>query len=568
MRKLGWTLPFLIMTVSVAGQDISGSDEERLAHVLEHAYEYYSADFDTADSLFRWAVATAESLGRERDRATSLKFLGVVNYLSGRYPAALEHYQESLSAYEALDDPAGQAAVLNEMGNFFRKREERDRALAMFTRAGELALRASDSTLYATSLDLRGILARDQQQLKKADSLWQVVLKIRLAIQDSVGLGYVYDNLATLAAGRGATAEAIALFEQSIQLRRQLDDRQGEAIAINNQGEAYLTAGDTSAAIPYLTKSLTLSRQVGFTDLQQWTMGLLAEAYAAEGQLGRALKLQRASASLKDSLYSVSTTTRIAEMQEKYEAEKRALELAGQRAQLRQRTAWLVAASLGFLLLLFILVALVRRQRQRRQALRRQAAVQLREDRLRISRDLHDHLGAELGIIASDLGRLARQPSAPALDKVTGQVRFAMEQMRETIWAVRLEAATWADLFARLREFSAKLSHPNVQFFLAEAARDVSLTPLEVLELYRFGQEAIRNAVRHAGAGIIRVEADENGLCILDDGHGFDPEGTVAGFGLHSLRERAEQLGADFSLTSRKGGGTRVELRWRKVSPR
>jgi signal transduction histidine kinase len=88
--------------------------------------------------------------------------------------------------------------------------------------------------------------------------------------------------------------------------------------------------------------------------------------------------------------------------------------------------------------------------------------------------------------------------------------------------------------------------------------------------LVRIAREAVTNASRHGGAGIVRVELEraENGsptvLRIGDDGLGFDTStvrnGPNGGFGLVSMRERAQSIGAGFSVVSQQGVGTTIEL--------
>jgi signal transduction histidine kinase len=85
--------------------------------------------------------------------------------------------------------------------------------------------------------------------------------------------------------------------------------------------------------------------------------------------------------------------------------------------------------------------------------------------------------------------------------------------------------------------------------------------------LIRIVREAVSNAGRHGRAGRVDVELGANGgtacrLRIVDDGTGFDP-GLVEpgrGFGLVSMRERAEALGGRFRLVSSPGAGTEIEV--------
>jgi signal transduction histidine kinase len=88
-------------------------------------------------------------------------------------------------------------------------------------------------------------------------------------------------------------------------------------------------------------------------------------------------------------------------------------------------------------------------------------------------------------------------------------------------------------------------------------------------ELFRIGQEAVTNALRHAGATAIRLRlcyhAREVSLTISDDGSGFDPaaaDGTTEGhFGLAGMRERAARIGAALEVRSDAGRGTAVEVK-------
>jgi signal transduction histidine kinase len=87
------------------------------------------------------------------------------------------------------------------------------------------------------------------------------------------------------------------------------------------------------------------------------------------------------------------------------------------------------------------------------------------------------------------------------------------------------------------------------------------------LELLRIAREALRNAVRHAGATAIRAELhyadDALHLVIGDNGSGFNVEERLASEGHHwgllGMRERASRIGAQFDIRSRAGAGTAVE---------
>jgi signal transduction histidine kinase len=105
-----------------------------------------------------------------------------------------------------------------------------------------------------------------------------------------------------------------------------------------------------------------------------------------------------------------------------------------------------------------------------------------------------------------------------------------------------------------------------------ESEIDGRLAPETEQELYRIGQEALHNIVKHANARSARMRlTNSNGqiqLAVEDDGAGFDPSG-VSGtkLGLIAMRQRAERLGGVFEVHSRAGRGTRITVTVPVVTP-
>ena len=95
---------------------------------------------------------------------------------------------------------------------------------------------------------------------------------------------------------------------------------------------------------------------------------------------------------------------------------------------------------------------------------------------------------------------------------------------------------------------------------------DGRLVPLHVKDtLFRIGQEAIANSIRHADPDTIRIRLHQQrasvNLLVEDDGHGFIADGEHAGFGLLGMYKRAESISATLVIRSAPGSGTRVEVK-------
>lgn len=548
-------------------------ERERVVQANAQFYKLFSADFAKATALGEKVLAICRKARWKDQEALTLKNLGVVNYLQGNYEQALEYSQTALSVYEQLGDAAGQGAVYNELANFSKKRKEFDRVFEYLDRAYKLCKAAGDSLCLSTSMDNRGLALLEQGQFAAADSLFRQVLLLREALRDSVGLTYVYNNLAEVAIGQGNVEASLNYLGNSTEIRRRLGDRQGVAININNMGEVLLMTGSPENAIPFFEQSLKESRALNFNDLARHTMEMLAKAHKSTGNHELAFDWLSQSYALKDSLFDVKRSAQIAEMQEKYDSEKREKELVREQARVRQRTILLVfsGGSLGLLSVIFALA--MRQSRQRREQLLLESELreklllqesenELQQERLRISRDLHDHLGAELTLIRSALSRRAFLSEKPEekteLNAIGDNARRAMEELRETVWAIGGEANTVENIALHLRDFASRFETAEIEVQWHPEAGALKLNSTQTLHLYRIAREAVNNALKYAPGSKVLVEfyaaAGVLMLEISDNGPGFGPPPHRQGYGLRNMRQRAEEIGGKCAIKSTEKG--------------
>ena len=122
------------------------------------------------------------------------------------------------------------------------------------------------------------------------------------------------------------------------------------------------------------------------------------------------------------------------------------------------------------------------------------------------------------------------------------------------------------EVLAELRQrVQHRLAHGGIQLVWDV---DPALPPLSgkqtAQHLRALLSEAIANAIKHAGARHITVQASQGQggvhIAVSDDGQGFDPQATEHGRGLPGMRRRAEEMGASLHLHSQPGQGSRVEL--------
>jgi signal transduction histidine kinase len=210
----------------------------------------------------------------------------------------------------------------------------------------------------------------------------------------------------------------------------------------------------------------------------------------------------------------------------------------------------------------FYLVLLVGAEREIDRYWSRLADVAIYEERRRLARDLHDGVAQELAYVVTQTRLLVRGRAAPGTDeRVAAAAERALDESRRAIIALTLRDDEPLHLaLARAAEDVAGRVGVEVDVDVSSSTLRVNGELREAL--VRIVQESVSNAGRHGHATRVRISLGSDGvLRISDNGAGFDPKSTGDGrFGLVSMRERAERLGARFSIDSEPGRGTNVEV--------
>ncbi|MDQ4127044.1 MAG: sensor histidine kinase [Actinomycetota bacterium] len=192
-------------------------------------------------------------------------------------------------------------------------------------------------------------------------------------------------------------------------------------------------------------------------------------------------------------------------------------------------------------------------------------------ERKRLAREIHDTLIQGFASIVMNLEAAEGAPEDGValrhLDEARSTAREGLAEARRIVWALRPEALEEAPLPEALKRLAARWSEASG----VEAGVTVTGAPLPLpseaeVTLLRAAQEALTNVRKHARAGravlTLSYIGDRVALDVLDDGVGFEPEGTSkadgtsGGFGLPAMRERVEQSGGTLLVESEPGRGT------------
>jgi signal transduction histidine kinase len=186
------------------------------------------------------------------------------------------------------------------------------------------------------------------------------------------------------------------------------------------------------------------------------------------------------------------------------------------------------------------------------------------EERRRMARDLHDGVAQELAFISAQSRWFADGPDGDGgIRLIRDAVDRALAETRSAIGV--LSRPVDDELGSALTATAADVAHRAGARVRSDVVDGVEAPAASREALMRITREAVGNAVRHGGARTVTLHLrnhDGIRLRIADDGRGFDPRTAPSehSFGLVSMRERAESLGGNFSVSSAPGGGTTVEV--------
>lgn len=196
---------------------------------------------------------------------------------------------------------------------------------------------------------------------------------------------------------------------------------------------------------------------------------------------------------------------------------------------------------------------------------------QKKDERERISRDLHDSLGAYVNAVLYNV-ELLESGTGDTLQKVVlKDLKFVskdiINSLRETVWAFKKDTYSAEECFIRLRGFIQSCSRYFTQIHFkisGEVPTDRMLTYRHALDLVRIVQEAVTNAIRHADCNEISVHSFEKEgkwtLQVTDNGTGFDPGKIVPGNGMKHMKQRSFESSFDLKVLAEKDKGTTIEL--------
>lgn len=537
--------------------------------------------------LFQKCYNQAKKIGYKRGQAESLERIGLIYSYLNNYEASVDAYTKSATLFDQLKDTIAYAGTESELG-FVMRKIDKSLALKSFRKSIALIRDKRPILSFAKIYDNYGNLLQDDK-VDSAIYYYQFALRIKKRFSDKIGIPFSLNKLATAYSQKKDYPLAFKQLNEAYAYVFSAKDKNGIADNLAYRADVFYDMKARDSAIYYYEKSLKLAKEVQFLSLMRFCYDRLTQLYEQKGKYSAALDALKRLKSHDDSVLNAETRSKMATLEIEFETAKKEREIAQQKLinlnqskinsenelKLEKRRRWLIAAVFGVLLIGFIFLFVYRAQRSKRISERNELELKnqlekseldkkFAEEKLTISRELHDNIGSHLTFIISSVDNLAYQETVEEKKErlaTIGQFgRTTMKDLRATIWAMKNDGGNLEDLMVKLHELKQMVGGSLHFSFKVNAPNSLQFNALQLLNIYRVIQEALQNCIKYAGATEFNLAFNfENDLLKItcsDNGKGFNIIATSNGYGLMHLRHRMEEIKGDFTIESELEKGT------------
>lgn len=601
--------------------------QESAKNLIDSAINSYKQEPEKAITVLEKALNIAVKNNSTPEVSLAKNYLGLVYRDLGKFDKAKTYSLESLSITK---DSIIMASAYNNIGACNRQLGLYEEALKVYLKALSIYEAVSNENKIATVTNNIGLVYSYLGINDKAIEYHLIAKKTFELLNDNKGMSQAYNNIAIIYANDGNLDKALNYFQYSLNIEEKLNDKKGIAESANNVGAVYYYLQEIDSALYYFNKSARIEKTIGnlaglgasynniaqvliennrvlaskkyidsaYFYAKQYKTSVDIETalfnysqyYEAKNNTKQALKYYKDYSKFKDSVLNIQTNSKVAELEIEYQTEKKEKQILSQRADIAEKELRLNKKNtqiLGLCILAIVISALgylfFKQQKLKNQQLKKESELKealikietqnrLQDQRLRISRDLHDNIGAQLTFIISSIENLQygfKIKNEKLTSKLSGISTFTKDtiyELRDTIWAMNKNAISLEDLETRISNFidkaGAALNTITFSFNIDKSlSKNLEFTSLIGMNVYRIIQEAINNAIKYSSANKVSVNIYKTKaqikIEIEDNGKGF-VEAEESGNGLNNMKKRARDINANFNIESVLNKGTKI----------
>lgn len=600
-------------------------DDKRKATLYSDiAWYYANVSTDSALVYSKKAMNESTKLNDSVLLAQVNSDLGAIYFRRNDYQNAKKYYNIALNIRKAKKDNVGIAKINLHMANLYNKENKKEKALEYYLAGIDYFEKMNNPEVVASTKGNVAALFFELKNYPKAKKYLVDAIKYQESKQDQNGLSTSYLTLGNIFLKTNDTLNALKFYEKSIASAKKSANNVALSSAMNNLGVIKSEQKKSSEAQTLFNKakslkdSLSVKKDASISDLSIAKEHIMYQRFSEANTLLYKLKKRyqnnpndkelllstyqffihtyaylhqpdsvnyynNLATNIQSKIVETAVAKQTNELETKYQTAKKEKQLLLKEIEIKEAQDRLFLA-IGIALFIGVIGWLIYRQqktrnKQQQQEFELKSAIEkietqnkLQEQRLQISRDLHDNIGSQLTFIISSVDNVkyAFDIDNPKLDnKLSGISNFAREtiiELRDTIWAMNKSEISIEDLQSRIHNFVEKAKEAKAgikfEFTTSDDLKEIQFTSVEGMNIYRSIQEAINNSIKYANATAISIdmfkENDMIKIIISDNGIGFSSDEVNLGNGIANMQKRIKDIGGIFEMNAQKGLGTTI----------
>ncbi len=534
--------------------------------------------------------------------------LGNYYNATSRYELALDNYKTALNKLEDCKDNYPMAILeRNIAGVYFNYFKDLDRGEIYFKNAlnSFAKLDTTDPKVLKSLIGARislGLLLTEKKSYPIALSIFKTALQTAKSngllireIESQSGLAKIYGI-------QGYIDSAINNYQEAIRLAEKKSYNYLLGNLYTGIAQVYLEKNQLNEALSFLKKALIICDQNNYLQEKSEALLLLSKVYKEKGHTEEAYLTLAEYSLLKDQIFNKDNNRKIKAKKSDIELIKKDQEIKILRleqenkealnnvmaSELRSKNILVVALLCVLILALFIAISVVKNRHKKVQIsaleleqqkaqlehnilmnqkleeikLFKTAIASKKEEQDRISKDLHDNIGATLAAIKLSLnnGQTDTEEILPFLDNVYNHVR----DLSHHLASISKEQVDFEDIIKGYIEKMAKISNIEMHFEVIPSQSLLNLNEQYQAELFSIVREGLNNAIKHSETNELEVvitrDDEAINLYIEDHGKGFEIQQHVNGIGLSNIEARVQALGGSFEIDTHPKRGVILNI--------
>lgn len=345
-------------------------EKKGISQTLNNLGSFYKrlSNYEKALEFYLKSLEIEKQIGRKLEIAIALENIGNAYGGLNNYDKSLEYLLKALNLFEELEDKNRIADSFYSIGLLYLELGKTDKALGYFQKAIKTYEEQGNKQGYSDSTMVIGITYFDLKNYDSALEYYQKALEMAEELRDKRGIGYALGNIGSVHQELKEYKKALEYFYKSLLIVEEINDKNQMALTFIGIGFCHTQLREYDTALENLQQALKIGKEIKVKGLLKMSYENFSQLYAARGDHKKALEYYQLFHQTDEEILNDKSNKQINELQEKYEAEKKAKEIEWlkknyeiQRLKLSKERITRYALIIGLILVLIISVLLFKK---------------------------------------------------------------------------------------------------------------------------------------------------------------------------------------------------------------